>query len=60
MLELDRDLNCLPVTWWGRCAYFLLPYKRSKAKKNIDRVFQSSLAPSEKTSMYGLLFSYYN
>lgn len=57
MLELDRDLNCLPVTWWGRCAYFLLPYKRSKAKKNIDRVLQSSLAPSEKKR---LCMAYYS
>ncbi|HIC7372720.1 TPA: lysophospholipid acyltransferase family protein [Legionella pneumophila] len=57
MLELDRDLNTLPLSWWGRCAYFLLPYKRSNAKKNIDRVFQSSLSPVEKKR---LCIAYYS
>lgn len=57
MLELKRDLNALPLTWWGRCAYFLSPYKRSNAKKNIDRVFQSSLSPAERKH---LCMAYYS
>ncbi|HBD7470343.1 TPA: lysophospholipid acyltransferase family protein [Legionella pneumophila] len=57
MLELKRDLNTLPLTWWGRCAYFLSPYKRSNAKKNIDRIFQSSLSPAERKR---LCIAYYS
>ncbi|HCW6745598.1 TPA: lysophospholipid acyltransferase family protein [Legionella pneumophila] len=57
MLELKRDLNTLPLTWWGRCAYFLSPYKRSNAKKNIDRIFQSFLSPAERKR---LCMAYYS
>ncbi|HAT1596691.1 TPA: lipid A biosynthesis acyltransferase [Legionella pneumophila] len=57
MFELKRDFNSLPLTWFGRCAYFLSSYKRSNAKKNIDRVFQSSLSPAEKKR---LCMAYYS
>ncbi|HHL3492224.1 TPA: lysophospholipid acyltransferase family protein [Legionella pneumophila] len=57
MFELKRDFNSLPLTWLGRCVYFLSSYKRSNAKKNIDRVFQSSLSPAEKKR---LCMAYYS
>ncbi|MGX6640956.1 lysophospholipid acyltransferase family protein [Legionella pneumophila] len=57
MFELKRDLNSLPLTWLGRCVYFLSSYKRSNAKKNIDRVFQFSLSPAEKKR---LCMAYYS
>ncbi|HAU1322129.1 TPA: lysophospholipid acyltransferase family protein [Legionella pneumophila] len=58
MFELKRDLNSLPLTWFGRCAYFLSSYKRSNAKKNIDRVFQSSLSLAEKKRLCAAYYSH--
>ncbi|MFO2968882.1 lysophospholipid acyltransferase family protein [Legionella pneumophila serogroup 1] len=58
MFELKCDLNSLPLTWFGRCAYFLSSYKRSNAKKNIDRVFQSSLSPAEKKRLCTAYYSH--
>src|SRR3989338_3668512 len=48
MVALTRDVRTLPVTWLGWMVYFLRPFKKSSAKKNIERVFQNSLTGREK------------
>jgi KDO2-lipid IV(A) lauroyltransferase len=48
MVALRRDVSSLPVTWLGWILYFLRPFKKSRAKKNIERVFQNSLTAHEK------------
>lgn len=48
MVALRRDVSSLPVTWLGWILYFLRPFKKSRAKKNIERVFQNSLTAREK------------
>lgn len=48
MVALRRDVRSLPVTWLGWILYFLRPFKKSRAKKNIERVFQNSLTAREK------------
>jgi KDO2-lipid IV(A) lauroyltransferase len=48
MVALRRDVRSLPVTWLGWILYFLRPFKKSRAKKNIERVFQHSLTAHEK------------
>ncbi|ABQ57139.1 TPA: lipid A biosynthesis acyltransferase [Legionella pneumophila subsp. pneumophila] len=59
MFELKRDLNSLPLTWVGHCAYFLSSYKkRSNAKKNIDFIFQPSLSPAEKKCLCVAYYSH--
>lgn len=51
MFELKRDLNSLPLTWLGRCVYFLSSYKRSNAKK-ISIVFFNSPYHLLKKNVY--------
>ncbi|MCC5792271.1 MAG: lysophospholipid acyltransferase family protein [Legionellaceae bacterium] len=48
MVKLKHDVKTLPISIWGRLIYFLSPYNRSNAKKNIERVFQSTLSAAEK------------
>lgn len=58
MFELQRDLNSLPLTWWGRCVYFFMSSKRSIAKQNIERVFKSSLSNREKDRLCVAYYSH--
>ncbi|CEG59041.1 lysophospholipid acyltransferase family protein [Legionella fallonii] len=58
MVELQRDISTLQVTWLGRCVYFLSFFRNNQARNNIARVFGQILSPSAKKRLAMAYFSH--
>ncbi|KTD44929.1 WaaM [Legionella quateirensis] len=57
MVKLTRGLKTLPVTLMGWIVYLIIPFKKSIAQKNIERVFENSMNSQEKKR---LVIAYYS
>lgn len=57
MTELERKINELPISMFGRFVHKFLPYKRQVVMANIDRVFGKQLNGAQKKR---LAISYYS
>ena len=57
MTELERKINELPISMFGRFVHKFLPYKRQVVMANIDRVFGEQLNGAQKKR---LAISYYS
>jgi len=55
--ELERKINELPISMFGRFVHKFLPYKRQVVMANIDRVFGEQLNGAQKKR---LAISYYS
>nr|WP_298621863.1 lysophospholipid acyltransferase family protein [uncultured Legionella sp.] len=58
MVALKRNVNTLPVTCLGWLVYWLRPFNKSNAQKNIERVFQNSLTGREKKRLSVAYYSH--
>lgn len=57
MIDLNQQINDLPITWVGRFIYRFLPYRRKIVMANIDQVYRARLNATQKKR---LAQSYYS
>ena len=55
---LAHDISDLPVSKLGRCAYHILPYRRSIVLKNIEQVYGDELSPVQKKHLACAFYSH--
>lgn len=58
MTDLERQINELPVSWFGRFIFNYLPYKRQVVAANIDRVYGDQLNETQKKKLAAAYYSH--
>lgn len=56
--DLTQQIAELSVSWWGRLAYYCLPYRRQIILANIEQVYGSQLNATQKKSLAQAFYSH--
>lgn len=58
VLDLDKQIADLPVSFWGRFAYFCFPYRRDIVLANIEQVYGTKLNIKQKKYLAQAFYSH--